>query len=547
MIIVLATLFGTALLGAPLFLIMGATTVALFFAFGGEHYQQLQAYQTLVLQMTELTTKNIFLAIPFFVGAGAVMTEGGIAQRLVRLANSLVGWLPGGLAVSAVMSCMIFAAISASSPVTLIAVGSIMFPAMIKAGYKENFSLGLVTTGGSLGCLVPPSLPMIIYALAVSGSAAVDIGDLFLSGLGPALMISGMLSVYCVLQGMRMPAAREKFSFQKVREAAREGLWALMLPVIILGGIYSGFFTATEAAAVALVYSIFCTIFIYKELTFKRLPGLFVESTVLLGSILLIIVFSFSLNSFMAHTDAAGFMLDKIHSWELGPMGFFLVMNLLLLCIGALMDAISAILIFAPLLAPIAISLGIDPIHLGIVFIINMEIGYLMPPVATNLFVSAAVFKKSFGQVARSVLPSVSILILGLGIVMYVPTISNGLVNLLNGDPIYQAFPWDGVPDAVADDQLPSGTAQPSGPMSLQDMMNQARDQRAGEGAQVQEATEPAPQRALSMQEMMEQARQERAAAREAEEAAAGTATSEEPLSLEEMMDQTRDEQDESL
>jgi C4-dicarboxylate transporter, DctM subunit len=519
MILVLGTILLTALLGAPLFVIMGATTMALFYSFGGAHYEHIMGYQSLVVSMTELTTKNVFLAIPFFVGAGAIMTEGGIAQRLVRLANSFVGWMPGGLAVSAIGSAMIFAAISASSPVTLIAVGSIMFPALLKAGYRENFSLGLVTSAGSLGCLVPPSLPMIIYALAVSSTGAVDIGDLFLAGIGPAFLIAGLWAIYCVWEGLRMPETREKFSFKEMADAFREGIWALFLPVIILGGIYSGFFTATEAAAVSMVYAVIVTVFIYKELTLKRIPALFVESSVLIGSIVLIIVFSFALNSFLVESDVAGLALKQMQEWNLGPAGFFLTMNLLLIVVGALMDAISAILIFAPLLAPIALAVGIDPLHLAIVFIINMEIGYLMPPVATNLFVSSAVFRKPFGQVARSVIPTMVLIIVGLGIVMYVPTIPLGMVNMLHGRPAYQAFPWDGapVPVAAAPD-LPGSPAAASvggGAMSLQEMMKAAKEDAAATPA----AADSEPPRAKSLQELMEEAKA-RTAAEAAREAA---------------------------
>lgn len=545
MTLVVLALLATALVGAPLFVIMGGTTVALFYSFGGPEYQHPDAYQSLVLAMTDLTTKNVFLAIPFFVGAGSVMTEGGIAKRLIRLANSLVGWLPGGLAVSAVGSAMIFAAISASSPVTLIAVGTIMFPALTAKGYRENFALGLVTSAGSLGCLIPPSLPMIIYALAVSSTAAVDIGDLFLAGVGPGLLIGLLLALYCVWQGLSMPETRGTFSWKEVRTAFREGVWSLVLPGIILGGIYSGFFTATEAAAVSLVYAVVATVFIYKELTWRQLPGLFIESAVLIGSIVLIIVFSFALNGFLVESDAAGYIMRLIESMNLGPAGFFLVMNLFLIVIGALMDAISAILIFAPLLAPVAMSLGIDPIHLGVVFIMNMEIGYLTPPVATNLFVSAAVFKKSFGQVIRAVVPSMGIIVVGLILVMYVPTIPLGAVNLLRGKAVYQPFPWEGAvaaAEAPVDDvsEAPAAaTVQPQGQggaMSLREMMDAAKAKQAAPANAPGEPAEPA--RAKSLQEIMKEAKQ-----KEQEAAAPAPAR---PKTLQELMEEAKKQQEQS-
>lgn len=513
MSLVLLVLLGTALIGAPLFIVMGTTTVALFFSFGGPEYQHASSYQSLVLAMTDLTTKNVFLAIPFFVAAGSVMTEGGIAKRLIRLANSLVGWLPGGLAVSAVGAAMIFAAISASSPVTLIAVGTIMFPALVAKGYKENFALGLVTSAGSLGCLIPPSLPMIIYALAVSSTAAVDIGELFLAGVGPGLLIGFLLALYCMWQGMRMPETRGTFTWGEVRAAFREGVWSLILPGIILGGIYSGFFTATEAAAVSLIYAVVATVFIYKELKWSQIPGLLIESAVLIGSIVLIIVFSFALNGFLVESNAAGFIMQVMEDMNLGPAGFFLVMNIFLIVIGALMDAISAILIFAPLLAPVAISLGIDPIHLGVVFIMNMEIGYLTPPVATNLFVSAAVFKRPFGQVIKAVVPTMGVIVAGLVMVMYIPSIPLAAVRLIKGESPYVAFPWDGkpavaeaAPAAAPELSESSATVQPAagGAKSLREIMEAAK---ANEGGAQPVAAEE-PKRAKTLQELMDEAKQ---------------------------------------
>lgn len=509
MLTVLAVLALCVVVGAPLFVIMGATTIALFFSFGGAEYQQVEHYQSLVLAMTDLTTKNVFLAIPFFVAAGTIMTEGGIAKRLIRIADALVGWMPGGLAVSAVVSSMVFAAISASSPVTLIAVGSIMFPALTKAGYKEDFSLGLVTSAGSLGSLLPPSLALIIYALAVSSTAPVEIGDLFLGGLSAGILIVFFLSIYCVWHGLQMP--RGKFSWQELKSSLREGSWALFLPVIIVGGIYTGFFTATEASAVAVVYAAFVTVFIFKELRIAQLPALFLESAILIGTIIFIVVFSFALNGFLVESNAADFILQLLNEWNLGPVGFFVVMNVFLIVIGALMDSISATLIFAPLLAPVATSLGIDPIHLGIVFVINMEIGYLMPPVATNLFVASAVFNKPFGQVVRAVMPTMTIIIGGLFAVIFVPTFSNGLVNLAHGRPVYQAFPWEGK-TAVAAEPAPAEPAAGEAPKakSLQELMNAAKQ---GEGTAAADATpvEAAQPKAKSLQELMEEAKRNQA------------------------------------
>ncbi len=436
-----------AVIGAPLFVIVGTAT-ALCFAIWVPSVHELRDLLPIVQSMEGLLNKQEFLAIPLFMASGAIMTAGGIARRLIDVARAGLGWLPGGLAIATVVACMFFAAISGSSPVTLIAVGSIMFPALVQSRYPENFSLGLITTAGSLGCLVPPSISMLIYSISITGSSAsVTADDMFLAGLLPAVFIAGLLIVYSFVKGLAIPGGREPFEPARFFVALREGVWALMLPVVVLGGIYGGLFTPSEAGAAAAVYSLIVTIFIHRELDFRRLMASFMEAASLMGCILLIIVLAFGLNEFLALVGVQEKLMGLIRSLDLGPFGFLLLVNLVLILIGALMDSISCTLIFAPLLAPLAYELyGIDPLHFGIIFVVNMEIGYLMPPVATNLFVASAVFRKPFGQVTRAVLPTLAITIVALIVVMYVPTISKAAVNWKRGKPAYQAFPWDGRP-----------------------------------------------------------------------------------------------------
>ena len=257
-------------LGVPLFVVIGTAAALAFALYAGQG--GIDGLQVLIVKMTSLTTKNVFLAIPFFVVSGAIMGAGSIARRLVAVAEALVGGMRGGLAVAALLASVIFAALSGSSPVTLIAIGSIMFPAMLKAGYREPFALGLVTTAGSLGCLVPPSIPMLVYAISVTGTSAVDVRELFLAGMGAALVITLMLAVYAVRAGRAGAGRRRASRGARLRLALREGAWSLALPVVILGGIYGGLFTPTEASAVSVVSAVVIEVLIHRSLSLRQLP-----------------------------------------------------------------------------------------------------------------------------------------------------------------------------------------------------------------------------------------------------------------------------------
>lgn len=477
-LILIALLLGLLLVAAPLFVIIGAVTVAGYLLWGdvGGPMQV-----ELIEKLRELTDKPPLLAIPFFVLSGAIMSRGAIATRLVDVARAAFAGVPGGLGIATVSACMFFAAISGSSPVTVITIGGVMYPALIAAGYSDRFSTGLVTSAGTLGILIPPSIPMIVYAIFASGNQLIQVEDLFLAGVGPGILIGGLLSVYCVVTGRRKGETFGKPDVAALGVAMKDGFWALMLPVVILGGIYSGLFTATEAAAVSVVYAVAVELFVHHQLKPSELPAVVGEATVLMGSLLVIFGMAVGLNGLLSDLAIPDRAAEWIARQELTPFTFMLLLNGFLLIVGCLMDIMSAIMILVPLLTPMADKMGIDPVHLGVVFIVNLELGYLTPPMGLNLFVSASIFDKDLGSVIRSVIPFTGLLMCAVLLVTYVPTISLGPVNLLAGRPFHVPFPTD-IPAASApvddddddfDDDDDEEAAPPAdGARSLQDLMN---------------------------------------------------------------------------
>jgi len=438
LIIILVVLL--LLLGAPLFVVIGsAAFLCVVFIEGGvteiglDFFSENEFLLTGVMaDLFEATKKEVLLAIPFFLVAGSLMTGGSIATRLIAVAKAAVGWIPGGLAIATVFSCAFFAAISGSSPVTVIAIGSMMFPALVKDKYEEHFSLGLVTTSGSLGILIPPSIPMILYAVMVSSATIrVSVIDLFIAGVGPGIFIILLLSAYSVLKGHSFEIEKSTFQFAQLKESLKQGGWSLVLPVLILGGIYGGFFTATEAAAVAAVYAFVVEVFIHRELKIKEIPKIIVESALLMGSLFLILVLAIALNKFLTIQQIPQQGAELIAQIVDSKIGFLIAVNIFLLLLGCLMDIMSAILIVAPILAAMAQSFDINPIHFGIVFIVNMEIGYLTPPVGINLFVSSSLFNKPITEMIQAIIPYILIMFLALAGITYFETISLGLLKLL--------------------------------------------------------------------------------------------------------------------
>lgn len=361
---------------------------------------------------------ELLLAIPMFLLAGSVMTRGSIARRLINLAISVTRPIPGGLAVATILSCAIFAAISGSSPVTLLAVGSILYPALLENGYGKRFALGALTSGGTLGIIIPPSIPLILYGIVTENSIA----DLFMAGVIPGILIALTLAVYSWWVHRDMPA--QKFSPVEFRDAIIRGGWSAALPVILLGGIYSGYFSATEAAAVALVYALFVEICIHRELKLIDFFHTAVDTAKLLGMLFPIIAVALSLKTILTIDEVPDQLALWITSITESKIAFLLAVDLLLLAVGCLFDVISAILILAPLLLIPATAYGVNPIHFGVIMVINLEIGFLTPPLGLNLIVAMTAFRENFVEICRAVLPFIGLIIGVLLLVTFVPELT---------------------------------------------------------------------------------------------------------------------------
>jgi C4-dicarboxylate transporter, DctM subunit len=420
--ILIAVILVAALLTEPVFVIIGLVTIACFMMWTDEIARP-QDFSILIERMRGLADNKALLSVPFYVMSGAVMGFGQIGRRLVDFSNAWLGWLPGGLAISVIAGCMLFSAISGSSPATVIAIGSVMGPALIKHGYKKDFSLGLVTAAGSLGILIPPSIPMIVYCI-VNRTTFISVEEFHAAGFAPGFVIGGVLAVYCIYRGLRDGTPRESFSATRAWEATRDGLWSLLFPVLILGGIYLGFFDDIEAACTSVVYALVIEIFVHRAFKMGDVPKIFMEVGVLLGSFLVVLVLAISFGEFLEIAKIPEAAARFVRSLDLEPWQFLLVLNLLLLVVGCFMDIMSAMFLFVPLLAPLANELGIDPIHFGMIFIVNLEIGYLLPPMGLNLFVSATLFGQPITFIMKAVVPFIFVMIVGLMIITYVPSIT---------------------------------------------------------------------------------------------------------------------------
>ncbi|WP_027897732.1 C4-dicarboxylate TRAP transporter large permease protein DctM [Zestomonas thermotolerans] len=384
--------------------------------------------RSLAIKLFETSEHYTLLAIPFFLLAGAFMTTGGVARRLIDFANACVGHIRGGLAIAAVLACMLFAALSGSSPATVAAVGSIAIAGMVRSGYPQAFGAGIVCNAGTLGILIPPSIVMVVYAAATETS----VGKLFMAGVVPGVVLglALMLAIYVVAVKKNLPAL-PRATLREWLGAARKAIWGLLLMLIILGGIYSGMFTPTEAAAVAAVYSAFIALFVYKDMRVSEIPKVLLESAKL--SIMLMFIIANAM--LFAHVLTTEQLPQQITAWVLEagltPIAFLLVVNLVLLIAGAFMEPSAIILILAPILFPIAVRLGIDPIHLGIIMVVNLEIGLVTPPVGLNLFVTSAVTGLPVTGTIRAAMPWLMLLLAFLLLVTYVPWISLALPEWL--------------------------------------------------------------------------------------------------------------------
>lgn len=376
-----------------------------------------------VLDAWAAADQEVLLSIPLFILAGNIMSRGSIARRLISIMREAMNPIPGGLAIATVLSCAFFAAISGSSTVTLIAVGSVMYPALIDAGYSKKFALGALCAAGTLGIIVPPSIPLILYGVMTETSIA----DLFKAGIGPAILLTSIFVAYSMV--VNWNKERAPFNASAVWAALKDGIFALFMPVVILGGIYAGWFTATESAAVAVFYAVLVELLIHKDMTLAELKDTSLETATMMGSLFPLLMMALSINTFMAYEQIPAALVGWMTELVTDPVSFLLITMVLLLAVGCFMDIGSAILIISPLLMPLALSQGVDPVHFGVIMITNLEIGYLTPPLGLNLIVAMTAFKEDFWLIAKSVLPFLLLMLIGLLIVTFTPALSLFLVN----------------------------------------------------------------------------------------------------------------------
>ena len=408
------------LMGLPLF--VGILAIAMLGFYAAEIDLMVVA-----IDMYRITQTPLIEAIPLFTFAGYLLSASNSSQRLVKLTQALLGWMPGGLAIVAFITCALFTAFTGASGVTIVALGALLYPALQQAGYQQKFSLGLVTTSGSLGLLFPPSLPLILFgviALQLDLPVSMTIEDLLVAGLLPGLLMIGLLSGWSMWMQRGNTISRQAFSFAELRSALVASKWDVPLPIVLLGGIYSGVFALSEAAVVTVAYLLIVQVFVYRDIATKRLPGLICEAMVMVGGILIILTASLVLTSYFIEIEAPTRLFDWVSDKIESPLGFLISLNLFLLVLGAFLDIFSAIVIMVPLLLPIAISFGIHPVHLGIIFLANMQIGYLTPPVGMNLFIASYRFGKPITEIYKATLSFVLVLLLSLMIITYWPDLS---------------------------------------------------------------------------------------------------------------------------
>lgn len=412
-----------ALAGAPLFAVIGAGALWGF-------YQAEIDLSVVAIEFFRLAEMPVLLAIPLFTFAGYLLSESRAPHRLVRVTQALLGWMPGGLAFVSLVACALFTAFTGASGVTIVAIGALLYPALKEAGYRDNFSLGLVTTSGSLGLLFAPALPLILYAvvaqqLGIGGSISVE--EMFMAGVLPGLLMLAILVGWSYWSSRHLILSR--FSRHEAWSALKEAAWELPLPVIVLGGVYSGYFAISEAAAVTALYVLVVEVLIHREISLRQLPLVMRESMLLVGGILIILGLSLASTNYLIDQGVPSKLFGWLHEWVTQPLTFLILLNLFLLVLGTMLDIFSALVLMVPLLLPVAIQYGIDPIHLGIIFLANMQIGYFTPPVGMNLFIASYRFDRPVTEIYRATLPWFLLLLGAVLLITYWPSLSLALLD----------------------------------------------------------------------------------------------------------------------
>jgi tripartite ATP-independent transporter DctM subunit len=411
--------------GMPLFAVILAVAL-LGFGFSGVDLS------VVAIEIYRIADTPLLMALPLFTLAGYVMAESRTSQRLVRLTQVFLGWLPGGLAIVTLVACAIFTAFTGASGVTIVALGALLYPALTDSAYGKNFSLGLVTTSGSLGLLLPPSVPLVLYAIVAQQlnlGLDIELEDLFRAGLLPGLLMVTLLAAWSLWAVRAKQIPRSSFAAREAFNALREAFWEIPLPLFILVGVYGGFLAISEAAAVACIYVIVVEVFIYREIKLSQLPVIIQKAMVVSGGILLIIGVSLASTNYLIDAEIPMRLFTFIQSHVHNKFVFLVLLNILLLLLGAILDIFSAIVIMVPLILPVAVGYGIDPVHLGIIFLANMQIGYFTPPVGMNLFIASYRFKLAVADIYRATLPFMLVLLLALLIITYWPGLSLLLVD----------------------------------------------------------------------------------------------------------------------
>jgi C4-dicarboxylate transporter, DctM subunit len=420
--IIFSLLFGLMLTGMPISISLGLTVLTYLFT------MTTVPIESVALKLFTGIEKFEIMAIPFFILAGNFLTHGGVARRMINFASAMVGHWHGGLALAGVMACALFAAVSGSSPATVVAIGSIILPAMVKQGFPARFGAGVITTSGALGILIPPSIVMVMYAVATNTS----VGALFIAGIIPGLILASLLGLTTWYRARKFNYPRQPVASARARlRAFRDAIWGLLLIVVVIGGIYSGIFTPTEAAAMSAVYAFIVAVFIYKDMGMKQVGKVLLDSANMSAMLLYIItnavMFSYLMTSENIPQELAAWMLDK----NLGPVAFLLFVNIILLLAGNVMEPSSIVLIMAPILFPVAMKLGIDPVHFGIMMTVNMEVGMCHPPVGLNLYVASGIAKMGITELTIAVWPWLLTMLVFLGFVTYWPAMSTWLPRTL--------------------------------------------------------------------------------------------------------------------